>query len=454
MGFRPFVYGLAVELGLSGWVLGDAAGVVIDAQGPASAVDQFVRRVVTDAPATSVVDAVSVAALDPAAGAGFTVADEAGGTALPAPDLAPCPACLAELADPAGRRHRHAFVACALCGPRFSLATPPRPCAPCRAERDDPTGRHHRAPWISCDACGPRLELVAADGSVPAAGAAALPAAREAIAAGGVVAVKGVGGYQLVCDATDPVAVGLLRGRRQRGGDAPFTVLVPDLAAARELAEVDLAEADLLVSARRPVVLLHPRADAPLARAVAPRAARIGVMLPASPLHVLLLGLPGDAPGPRALVLAAAALAGEAVLTDDEEAVRRLSGLADLWLRHDRAIAVPCEDSVVEVVDGEPLPVRRSRGEAPLPVALPFDVEPVVAAGGDVRNAFCVAEGHRPGCPRTWATWTTSPPSAPSRGPSTTCRSWSASSRAGSSSTGTRCTAAPAAPRRPPTPAA
>src|SRR4051794_21943153 len=392
VGFRPFVYGLAVELGLSGWVLRDAAGVVVDAQGAGAALDSFVRRVVSDAPATAVVDAVSVAALHPVPGTGFTIADAEDLPAPPAPDLAPCDACLGELADPAGRHHRHPFVACAVCGPRFSVAVPPQPCEACRAERDDPAGRRYRAPWISCDACGPRLEFVDAEGT-GVAGAAAVAQARTILAAGGVVAVKGVGGYQLVCDATDAEAVERLRERRQRG-DAPFPVLVADLDAARGLAEIGIAEADLLASARRPVVLLRPLVATPVAPAVAPRTGRIGVLLPPSPLHVLLLGLPGDPPGPPALVLTGAVLGGEAVVTDDEEAVRRLSGVADGWLRHDRPVAVPCEDSIVEVVDGEPLPVRRSRGESPLPIALPFDVDPVVAAGGDARNTFCVARGH------------------------------------------------------------
>src|SRR3954471_1094369 len=394
VGFRPFVYGLAVELGLSGWVLPDAAGVVAAAQGPGAARGAFVRRVVTDAPATAAVDAVSVASLDPVPGTGFTIADEESASAPPAPDLAPCDGCLAELTDPGDRRYGHPFVACSACGPRFSFGPPPEPCTACRAERDDPDGRRYRAPWITCETCGPAVELVGADGTASASGAQAVARARELVAEGEVVAVKGVGGYQLVCDATDPDAVGRLRERRQRG-DAPFPVLVPDLDAARGLAEIGIAEADLLASARRPVVLLRPLVATPVAPAVAPRPGSTGLLLPPSPLHVLLLGLPGDPPGPPALVLTGAVLSGEAVVTDDEEAVRRVSGVADGWVRHGRPVAVPCEDSIVEVVDGEPLPVRRSRGEAPLPIALPFDVDPVVAAGGDVRNAFCVAQGHQ-----------------------------------------------------------
>ncbi len=223
---------------------------------------------------------------------------------------------------------------------------------------------------------------------------AALARAREILAAGGIVAVKGVGGYHLACDATSAAAVRRLRARKQ-GGDRPFAVLVPDLATAREVADVDELEAGLLTSGRRPVVLVRRagRPSLPVAAEVAPRNGRLGLLLPPSALHVLLLGLPGDGPGPRALVLTSGNLAGEPIVTDDEEALRRLSGVADAWLRHDREIHVACDDSVLEVVDGEPSPLRRSRGEAPLPIELPLPVEATVAAGGDLRNTFCIAEG-------------------------------------------------------------
>ena len=424
VGFRPFVYGLAVELGLTGWVLNDAAGVVADVQGRPEAVDAFERRLATDAPATAVVEEVTSAPLEPRSGSGFTIAGSQGGPGrtLPPPDLATCDACLAELSDPADRRYRHPFISCTACGPRFTIMTGlpyDRPattmaafamCEDCRREYENPADRRFHAQPVACHACGPVLELVQAPRGW-ASGAQALDAlatehlqhgegalarAREVVAAGGIVAVKGVGGYHLACDATNAAAVARLRERKQRG-DKPFAVLVHDLATARLHADVGDLEADLLTSARRPVVLLPRRRDGlpRVAGEVAPRNRRLGLLLPPSALHVLLLGLRGDRPGPPALVLTSGNLSGEPIVTDDEEAVRRLSGIADAWLRHDRPIHVPCDDSVVEVIDGEPSPVRRSRGEAPLPIALPFAVDPTLAAGGDLKNVFCVAEGRQ-----------------------------------------------------------
>ena len=412
VGFRPFVYGLAVELGLTGWVLNDAGGVVADVQGASRALDAFEHRVVVDAPATAIVEEVTSTPLEPRTGRGFTIASSQGGPGrtLPPPDLATCAACLDELADPADRRHRHPFISCTTCGPRFTIMTGlpyDRPnttmagfplCAACRAEYENPADRRFHAQLIACHDCGPSLELVEA---LEVTGSedllhrdAALSRAREILAAGGIVAVKGVGGYHLACDATSGEAVARLRERKQRG-DKPFAVLVRDLATARAIADVDGDEAALLGSARRPVVLLRRRREAALALAteVAPRNNRLGLLLPPSALHLLLLGLPGDPPGAPALVLTSGNLSGEPIVTDNHEAVRRLSGVADAWLRHDRPIHVPCDDSVVEVVDGQPSPLRRSRGEAPLPIALPVPVQPTLAAGGDLKNVFCVADG-------------------------------------------------------------
>src|SRR5919199_1420930 len=387
VGYRPFVYGLALELGLAGWVLNDAAGVVADVQGRPEALDAFCRRLATDAPPTAAVEDVDWADLDPQPRAGFVIAasadDGSGPVArtLPPPDLATCDDCLAEVADPTDRRYRHPFVSCTACGPRFTILTGApydraatsmarfALCADCRREYGDPRDRRFHAQTVACRACGPVLDLLEAPPSASAAhaappereqlphGDAALARAREILAAGGIVAVKGIGGYHLACDATSSEAVGRLRARKQRG-DKPFAVLVRDLATAREFADVDDVEAGLLTSSRRPVVLLRPRPGAGVADEVAPRGGRVGLMLPPSALHLLLLGLPTDPPGPAALVLTSGNLSGEPIVTDDEEAVR-----------------------------------RRSRGEAPLPIPLPVTVEPTIAAGGDLKNVFCVAEG-------------------------------------------------------------
>jgi hydrogenase maturation protein HypF len=416
VGFRPFVYSLASELGLTGEVVNDSDGVLAQVQGEAVDVEAFCLRVRTDAPPLAAVDAVTWRELPGRPGSGFTIgASGAGeGRTLVPPDVGTCDLCLAELADPADRRYRHPFITCTACGPRFTIVTglpydrplttmAPFPmCDACRSEYQDPADRRFHAQPVACHDCGPTLELItdgeragggAEGGALPVTGEAAMAAARTLLATGRVVAVKGLGGYHLACAGGDPEAVARLRQRKKRG-DKPFAVLVGDLATAREIAHVDDAEATLLTSTRRPIVLLRRRSEASagVADAVAPGIADLGVMLPPSALHTLLLGLPGDPPGPRVLVLTSGNLSGEPIVTDDAEAVRRLGGIADAWLRHDRAIQVPCDDSVLAVVDGEELPIRRSRGYAPMPVALPLPVRPALATGGDLKNTFCLAQ--------------------------------------------------------------
>jgi hydrogenase maturation protein HypF len=411
VGFRPFVYALATELGLSGEVRNDSEGVLAQVQGPPDDVESFCRRVAQDAPPLAAVEQVEWSALPVRPGDGFVITasqSSPGRTLVPA-DVATCPDCLAELRDPADRRYRHPFITCTNCGPRFTIVTGlpyDRPmttmrdfplCPDCAREYADPADRRFHAQPVACHACGPVLELVQ-PGAGPGGGTgremreAALARGRRLLADGKILAVKGIGGYHLACDATDPAAVQRLRERKRRG-DKPFAVLVPDLATARAIAHVGDVEADLLTSPRAPVVLLRRREPGSVSGLVAPGNPDLGVMLPPTPLHHLLLGLPGDPPGPRVLVLTSGNLTSEPIVTDDSEALTRLAGIADAWLRHDRPIHVPCDDSVVRVVAGEELPVRRSRGYAPMPVALPVEVEPALAVGGDLKNTFCVAQG-------------------------------------------------------------
>jgi hydrogenase maturation protein HypF len=408
VGFRPFVYCAAAELSLTGSVANDNGGVVIEVEGDPGALDALVRRVRDAPPPLAVVERVVVDELPARGGTGFEIADSsrsAGGRTLASPDVATCADCLRELSDPADRRHRHPFITCTNCGPRFTIIVDlpydraattmagfPM-CSRCAREYRDPADRRFHAQPIACHDCGPSLELVDHEGH-RSSREQALAGARALLAAGAVVAVKGLGGYHLACDAGNTGAVSTLR-RRKRRGDKPFAVLVADLASARQLAVVDDAEAALLTGQRRPIVLVAKRRDPTvrLADAVAPGNPDLGIMLPYTPLHVLLLGQGGDEPGPAALVLTSGNLGGEPIVSDDAEARTRLAPLADAWLRHDRPIRVPCDDSVSRVLDGVELPIRRSRGYAPMPVALPRAVAPTLAVGADLKNTCAVAEG-------------------------------------------------------------
>ncbi|HET7327817.1 MAG TPA: carbamoyltransferase HypF [Nocardioidaceae bacterium] len=407
VGFRPFVYATASSLSLSGTVGNDSTGVVVEVEGAPSDLAEFARRLERDAPPLAVIDDVQVQDLSPLGGTGFHIAAStrtARGRTLASPDVATCGDCLRELADPGDRRYRHPFITCTNCGPRFTIiedlpydraATTMRGftmCARCHSEYADPADRRFHAQPIACPDCGPRLELVT-PGRAARRGEDALVTARAMLADGGIVAVKGLGGYHLACDARDESAVAELRRRKRRGGK-PFAVMVRDVDAARGIVSVDDTEAALLTGPRRPIVLLERGAVRdPVAPSVAPGNPDLGILLPYTPLHVLLLGLEGDPRGPQALVLTSGNLGGEPIVYDDEEALGRLRPLVDGWLRHDRPIRVPCDDSVVRVVDGVELPIRRSRGYAPMPVALPFDVPATLAVGADLKNTCAVAEG-------------------------------------------------------------
>lgn len=419
VGFRPFVYRLATELKLAGWVLNSAQGVFIETEGPKEQLEEFLRRLERDKPPRAFIQSLESVWLDPVGYTAFEIrhSDESGQkTAFILPDIATCPDCLREIFDPNDRRYRYPFTNCTNCGPRFSIieALPyDRPnttmkifkmCPDCQAEYEDPSNRRFHAQPNACPVCGPHLELWDRQGRVLAQHDDALLQAAEAIRQGQIIAVKGLGGFHLICDARNDDAVQELRKRKHRE-EKPFALMYPSLELITAHCEVSELEERLLTSPEAPIVLLPrlrlDRTPSPASGwrrcmdqaepgpSVAPRNPYLGIMLPYTPLHHLLmaeLGFP--------IVATSGNLSDEPICTDEHEALQKLNKIADLFLVHNRPIARHVDDSIVRIVAGRELVLRRARGYAPLPIKLETsEPKTVLAVGAHLKNTVALSVG-------------------------------------------------------------
>ena len=399
VGFRPWVYRLARAHGVGGWVRNDAGGVTIEAFGAGHDLDAFVEGLRIAPPPAAHISALTCRAIEGRQARAFEIvasAPSAGRRVSIPADLATCPDCLREIRDPDDRRFGYPFTNCTNCGPRFTIAIDipyDRPnttmaaftmCPACQAEYASPADRRFHAQPNACPACGPRLWLAGPDGGEIAA-TDPIAAAAEAISRGLILAVKGLGGFHLACDAANAQAVARLRSRKRRD-EKPFAVMAADPAAADAIAVLDDEERRLLSSVERPIVLARRRAAAPIAANVAPGNPLIGVLLPYAPVHHLLAAA---ARGP--LVMTSGNVSEEPLAFRNDEALKRLAGVADLFLLHDRDIDTRCDDSVARVIAGAPVVLRRSRGYVPRGIPAPgLFTEPVLACGALLKNTFCL----------------------------------------------------------------
>lgn len=410
VGFRPFVYQVALDLGLVGFVRNETTHVHIEIEGPADSVEHFEHHLRNHPPVMARIDSINSASLSCATETAFRIApsreSQTGRHQIAVgPDIAVCAECTAELFDPADRRFRYPFITCSHCGPRFTITTAMpydrsnttmshfAMCAQCALEYSDPSDRRHHAQPLACENCGPKISYVG-HGSPITGTDGTLARVLEDLAMGQIVAIKGLGGYHLAVDATNDEAVRRLRERKARR-DKPFAIMVADLEAARLVGQVGAAEAGALHSPARPIVLLRSVPGSIISPAVTEGNPLIGLVLPYTPLHHLLFRpVPQhDVAVPKALVLTSGNLAGEPICYEDEDARNRLGAVADSFCSHDRPISVPCDDSVTRMRDGAEFPIRRSRGFAPLPMALPTSVPPILAVGGEIKNTFALATG-------------------------------------------------------------
>ena len=403
VGFRPFVHGLANRFGLSGFVQNQTGGVLIEVEGQSDSLDRFLHELTSSPPPLALIEEVRWSSELPRGDPDFRIEPsetDRASSIFVSPDFATCNDCLCELFDPRDRRYLYPFLNCTHCGPRLTIIREApydrqrttmaafSMCPDCRAEYEDPRDRRFHAQPIACPACGPHLRALDSRGQPIDTG---LPLALgvAALRDGKIVALKGLGGYHLACLADDDAAVALLRRRKHRD-QKPLAIMVKDVEKARSLCELSSAETRILSSPRRPIVLLKRRQDAPIAEMVAPGNPTLGVMLPYTPLHHLILSELDGNP----LVMTSGNASDEPIAYEDEDAVARLAGIADLFLTHDRPIHLRCDDSVTRVVAESELPLRRSRGYAPAPVELPVACPmPILALGGQLKATFALGRG-------------------------------------------------------------
>jgi hydrogenase maturation protein HypF len=411
VGFRPFVYRLAHTHRLTGWVSNSVQGVIIEVEGQPAALDDFLSGLSAERPPNAVIQSIQTVPLIPLQDTSFEIrTSQSCGekSALILPDIAICPDCLRDIFDPNNRRYRYPFTNCTHCGPRYTIirALPyDRPatsmsifpmCKECQREYDDPLDRRFHAQPNACPRCGPHLELWDGQGIILASHDDALMAAAEAICQGMIVAVKGLGGFHLIVDARNEEAVERLRQRKHRQ-EKPFALMFPSLDSLKTLCEVSPLEEQLLTSAQSPIVLLHRRVDKSanlsawgIAPSVAPENPYLGVMLPYTPLYHLLLAELGFP-----MVATSGNRSDEPICIDEYNALLRLAGIADLFLVHNRPILRPVDDSIVRVINGREMVMRRARGYAPFPIELEDDLPPILAVGGHLKNTIAQAVGRR-----------------------------------------------------------